>query len=159
NWTGNQKSSNKGKCKGSHELGVNNLQRINRRINKYMVLGVKSWAIMSRVSSTVISTSSKSASRLGTTTITAFLSWPLQRKATQFILLYPREELLQCARLQHFSAAIVRYPNLILTNLVRNSGVNLARTPDHVLAHGHFVSPVWPVTRKWGNEVYFTGFG
>ncbi len=122
-------------------------------------LGVNTYAIMSRVLSTVISTTSKSASTLGATTITAFLCWLSQRRATRFILLYPREELLQCARLQHFLAAIMRYPNLILANPVRNSGVNLARAPDHVLARRYFVSLVWPVTRKWGNEVYFTGFG
>ena len=105
-------------------------------------LGVNSHAIMSRVSSTVISTTPKSASMLGTTTITTFLCWLLQRRATRFILLYLREELLQCARLQHFSAAIMRYPNLILANPVRNSGVNLTRAPDHVLVCRHFVSPI-----------------
>jgi hypothetical protein len=134
-------------------------------MNKYksqsMVLGANSHAIMCRVSFTVtmISTTSKSASTLEVTTITAFLCWPSQRRATRFILLYPREELLQCAKLQHPSATIMRYPNLILTNPVRNSGVDLACAPNHVLACRHFMSPVWPVIRKWGNEVYFTGFG
>ena len=124
-----------------------------------MVLGVNTFAIISRVLFTVISTTSKLASTLEATTIAAFLCWPLHRWATGFILLYPREELLQCAKLQHSSTTIMRYPNLILANPVRNSGVDLARAPDHVLACRHFVSPVRPVIRKRGNEVYFFGFG
>ena len=95
-------------------------------LNRYVI-------IVSRVSSTVTSTTSKSAPMLGTTTIGPSYSCAGCCSGGQldsrFILLYPREELLQCARLQHFSAAII-----ILAHPVRNSDVNLGARQSRLIS-------------------------